>query len=57
VDGILFPFGDADALARAMRKVISDAHLRDQLGSAAQAFANENHSLEKTWRAYAELIV
>jgi len=42
--GILVPFGDADALARSVEKLIQDATLRATLGSAAQARARKEFS-------------
>jgi len=42
--GILVPFGDADALARSVEKLIQDATLRATLGSAAQARARKKFS-------------
>ena len=44
VTGRLVPFGDADALARAMESLIQDATLRTTLGRAAQARAHGEFS-------------
>jgi N-acetyl-alpha-D-glucosaminyl L-malate synthase BshA len=46
VTGLLVPFGDADALARAVENLIRDAPLRAALGRAAQARARENFSVK-----------
>jgi N-acetyl-alpha-D-glucosaminyl L-malate synthase BshA len=42
--GILVPFGDADALARSVERLIQDATLRATLGGAAQARARKEFS-------------
>jgi L-malate glycosyltransferase len=42
--GILVPFGDSDALARSVEKLIQDAALRATLGRAAQTRARETFS-------------
>jgi N-acetyl-alpha-D-glucosaminyl L-malate synthase BshA len=42
--GMLVPFGDSDALARSVEKLIQDTTLREMLGRAAQARAREKFS-------------
>jgi glycosyltransferase involved in cell wall biosynthesis len=43
---LLVPPGDADALANALRRVAGDAELRQRLGAAARARADEMFSVE-----------
>jgi glycosyltransferase involved in cell wall biosynthesis len=38
VEGLMVPFGDADALAKALQRLIGDAALRQQLGANARVF-------------------
>jgi glycosyltransferase involved in cell wall biosynthesis len=38
---VLFPPGDADALAQELRRLASDPELRDELGKAAREKAKE----------------
>jgi len=47
--GLLFPAGDAHALAAALRQLIEDAPLRQAMGAAARAVAK--FSLERQIRA------
>jgi glycosyltransferase involved in cell wall biosynthesis len=57
VTGLLVPAGDSAALAEAMKTLISDQDLRDQLGQAAQkrvrelTAANAAESFERLYRA------
>jgi glycosyltransferase involved in cell wall biosynthesis len=44
--GLLFPNGDADALANQLERLISDDALRRDLGAKAAKFARENLSIE-----------
>ncbi len=44
--GLLFPSGDADALASQLERLISDDTLRRRLGAAAAKHARENLSIE-----------
>jgi len=46
VSGLLMPFGDADALARAVESLIQDLSQRTALGRAAQHRARERFSAE-----------
>lgn len=50
VDGLLFPPGDADALAEKLECVLHDAGLRASLGRAARAKAERELSVEKFTR-------
>jgi glycosyltransferase involved in cell wall biosynthesis len=44
--GLLFPSGDADALASQLERLIKDDALRQELGTKAAKFAKENLSIE-----------
>lgn len=44
--GLLFPSGDADALANQLERLITDNPLRRNLGAKAAKFAKENLSIE-----------
>ncbi len=46
VTGLLYPPGDADALASAVRKLIDDVALRDRLAAAGSASVRARFSLE-----------
>ena len=55
VTGLLVPFGDADALARSVEKLITDVQLREQLGGASQSLAKGVFSQEAIIPRYEEL--
>jgi glycosyltransferase involved in cell wall biosynthesis len=44
--GLLFPSGNADALANQLERLITDDTLRFDLGAKAAKFARENLSIE-----------
>lgn len=44
--GLLFPSGDADALAAQLERLVNDDTLRRELGARAAKFARENLSIE-----------
>jgi L-malate glycosyltransferase len=44
--GLLFPSGDADALANQLERLVTDDALRDDLGAKAAKFAKESLSIE-----------
>ena len=46
-NGLLVPAGDADAMASAINKLISDPELRLRLGQRARETAVKNHSWEQ----------
>jgi glycosyltransferase involved in cell wall biosynthesis len=50
-DGLLVPAGDADALARQLSRLLSDASLRQRLGQAARAKAERALSVEQFARS------
>lgn len=59
VSGLLVPLGDVDALERAMRELITDADLREQLGSAARERAklfSADVAVPRFERLYREII-
>jgi glycosyltransferase involved in cell wall biosynthesis len=43
-NGIAVPVGDVDAVTRAIRKLLSDAELRDRLGASGKSFALQSMS-------------
>lgn len=55
VSGLLVPFGDADALARSLERLIDDAALRSALGLAAQRRARERFGAEVIVPRYIEI--
>jgi N-acetyl-alpha-D-glucosaminyl L-malate synthase BshA len=55
VSGLLVPFGDADALVRAVERLIDDTALRHSLGGAAQQRARERFSAEVIVPRYTEI--
>jgi glycosyltransferase involved in cell wall biosynthesis len=54
--GYLVPSEDIDALQTALRKLLSDAVLRREMGGAAHRLARESYSWESTARQYAYLL-
>jgi glycosyltransferase involved in cell wall biosynthesis len=55
VDGLLVPPGDVEALADAIRRLMTDAELRASLGAAAQARAERDFSLDRMTTRYEAL--
>ena len=55
VSGLLVPFGDLDALARAIERLVDDAALRSALGRAAQRRARERFGAETVVPRYVEI--
>jgi len=53
--GLLVPFGDAEALARGVERLVRDAKLRGALGEAALARARQEFSAEAIVPQYEEL--
>ncbi len=50
--GLLFPAGDADALARALATLINDPRLRQDMGRAAEARIQHSFSWQRTVESY-----
>jgi glycosyltransferase involved in cell wall biosynthesis len=55
--GALIPAGNETSFADAVRKLLVDSALREQLGRNARQFANENFSLDRVRQRYEELYV
>jgi PEP-CTERM/exosortase A-associated glycosyltransferase len=53
--GLLFPAGNAAALAESLHKLIQDNELRDRLASQGREWVRKNHSWEKTTSVYEEI--
>lgn len=53
VNGLLFPRGDARALAHCFDRLAADAALRQRLGQSNFEHAMEYHQLDKVYRAFA----
>lgn len=53
--GLLFPVGDATALAHALNRLLSDSQLRQQMAEAAFSKVNETFSAERMAREYLSL--
>lgn len=53
-DGFLVPVGDADALARAMERLLDDLALRERMGRRARRTAQECYSLEVAGERFLE---
>lgn len=53
--GLLFPVGDATALAHALDRLLSDSQLRQQMAEAAFSKVNETYSAERMAREYLSL--
>lgn len=51
-NGMLVPRGDSDALAEAIIHLAADASLRERLGSAGQAYVQENLVIDKVIERY-----
>ncbi len=49
--GLLVPFGDADSLARAIQRLVTDRGLAAQLGAAGRARTLQEYTWEHTYRA------
>ena len=54
--GYLVPSEDVEALREALKKVLRDPVLREQMGAASRQRAEENYSWESTARQYALLL-
>ncbi|RIK67892.1 MAG: hypothetical protein DCC65_05320 [Planctomycetota bacterium] len=54
VTGRLVRPGCADSLACALAELLSESHVRKQLGAAARAFVCAHHSIENTFRLLAD---
>jgi glycosyltransferase involved in cell wall biosynthesis len=54
--GYLVPSEDIDALQTALKKLLNDAALRQEMGRAARRLAQESYSWESTARQYAYLL-
>ena len=52
VTGLVYPVGDVQALAAGIRRLLSDAELRDRLGRAGKAAVRELCDPERTLREY-----
>ena len=50
--GLLVPPNDADALAAALRRLLSDVDLREQLGAAARERVLDRFDLNVVWRRF-----
>ena len=48
VTGVLVPPGDAQALANAMERVLTDAQLAERLGTAGAARVRESFHIDRT---------
>jgi glycosyltransferase involved in cell wall biosynthesis len=54
--GYLVPVGDVDRFADRLRLLAGDADLRAQLGKAGRARAEREFNIERTARAYEDLL-
>jgi glycosyltransferase involved in cell wall biosynthesis len=54
--GYLVPSEDIEALQSALKKLLNDAALRQEMGRAARRLAQESYSWESTARQYAYLL-
>ena len=54
VTGIVTPVGDASALADALESLLGDQVRRQQLGTAARAWVQENFDPRTVWRQHSE---
>ncbi len=52
--GLLFPHDDDEALAAALRRVLTDAALRRRLAAAARAYVEAHHDLDSIARRFVE---
>jgi glycosyltransferase involved in cell wall biosynthesis len=50
--GLPVPVGDVDAMRNAMKRLIDDATLRRNLGTAGRSYAETHRSWERVWRRY-----
>ena len=55
VEGLLFPRGDADALAAAVRKLFANPAAAERMGRAGRARVEREYRLDDTVRAYGRL--
>lgn len=55
-NGFLVPSEDVEALREALKKMLSDAPLRKQMGAASRQHAEESYSWESTAQQYALLL-
>jgi glycosyltransferase involved in cell wall biosynthesis len=49
-NGILVPPGDSVQIANALRTLASDGHLRQRMGAASRALAEDQHDAAKNWQ-------
>ncbi len=54
--GLLFPSEDVDSLRAALRKLLTDAALRQKMGSASRRHMEESYSWKSTARQYELLL-
>jgi starch synthase (maltosyl-transferring) len=51
--GLIVPYGDTEALASAMSRLLTDRDLASRLGQAAAKSASTDWSIDATWNGYA----
>jgi glycosyltransferase involved in cell wall biosynthesis len=54
--GYLVPSEDVESLQAALQRLLSDAALREQMGSASRQYVEANYSWESTAQQYALLL-
>lgn len=57
VEGLVFPPGDASALAAHLDRLAGDAALRDRMGSAGRARADHDFRIQHTVERYQQLVL
>ena len=53
--GLLFPAGDVNALAEALKRILNDDSLSKNLESKGPAWVREHHTWEKTTSVYQDI--